>query len=95
MSRVMKMSYCVLEKNSEDAKMPYSSTYFTTHKSAFSYYEGLETNVKGVYKILSRNPVTLGAINISGSKPFETVCPVREMEQEFKSPIHNVKFQVI
>ena len=95
MTKVMKMSYCVLEKNDENAKMPYSSTYFTTHKRAFSYCEGLKTNVKGVYKILSRDPMTLGAVNIFGSKPFETVCPVREMEQEFKSPTYNLNFQVI
>ncbi|MCP3681512.1 MAG: hypothetical protein GY861_02385 [bacterium] len=95
MRSTKKLSYCVLEKNEKGAKMPYSSTYFYTHEKAFEYCQGLKATVKGVYKIISREPMTLGALNIYGSQPFKVTCPVREMEQEFESPRHGFTFKVI
>ena len=85
------MKYAVLQVNNDESL---ESTYFENHERALKYCEKQITHVKTVYKIISRNPMVLGALNVYGSKPFETFCPVRQMEFRFSNE-QNIKFVVV
>lgn len=82
------MKYCVLHQNND---LSFESTYFNHHDKAFNFCDNRKTNIKAVYKIISRDPLVLGALNVFCSYD-DQYCV---LEKHFKNNNHNVQFKVI
>lgn len=81
------LNYVVLHQDSENE---FYSTYFRAHKQAFEYCEELDCSSRAVYKVVGRDPMVLGAVNV-----FCSFDEQYKLEAEFKGPSHKIQFVVI
>lgn len=81
------MKYVVLHQNNDDS---FESTYFLHHSHAFSYCDNRQVEIKAVYKILSREPMTVGPLNV-----FCNFNDELTLRNHFSNDIHNYTFKVI